>query len=507
MAVGGHSDEELLRQLRHHGLPWGPITQTTRPLYEKQLRKRLREQRESLDGENGGEGKRPLKRARREHIGWRYSSFGEDIIPGIEGNLAPSPSRRPSSRRRPAEEPVPFKFSSPLRVCERDKVDSYSDEDEDTSRNSTSILSGMFRWVEEGVKGLVERVSDAVLPHTNGRKRTTSSRSLDSIDYDILPSAPPRPDPIVPSAPPRPDPIVPSAPPRPDPIVPLTPPDPVTSLTPPSPVGVAHSFDTQYDWELLPTDVQICLRPSGEQWRIGRGGFGEVFKGLKDGVDEVAVKVIHLGSSMNSIQEEFKKEIDLISKLRHKNILQFYGACVKPGYLYMVTELMQTDLFSALRKDLRYKWSGSYGKDILLGISSGLHYLHSRRPPIVHRDIKSPNILLTGNVAKIADVGIARTKLDSDMTAQRGFTIAWAAPEVVYRRRATEKIDIWSFGIILWEVVTGKPPGPGHLVLPVNVQVDLKELYSSCTTEDYTMRPSAAVVIVTLKNIKQSCSI
>ena len=64
-------------------------------------------------------------------------------------------------------------------------------------------------------------------------------------------------------------------------------------------------------------------------------------------------------------------------------------------------------------------------------------------------DIKSP---ILDNVTKIADVGIAKSKMQSDMTAQQGFTIAWAAPEVVYRRRTTEKIDIWSFGIILWEV-------------------------------------------------------
>ena len=257
----------------------------------------------------------------------------------------------------------------------------------------------------------------------------------------------------------------------------------------------------RYDWELLPSDVEICKKADGTLWRLGKGGFGEVFKGLKDSVDEVAVKVIRIQNSSVAI-EQFKREIDTISRLRHRHILQFYGACIQPNCFYMVTELMQTDLFSSLRSNKRYLWTGIYGKEVLLGVASGLHYLHSRRPPIVHRDIKSPNILLMDGIAKIADVGIARTKSDSDMTAQKGYTIAWAAPEVVYRRRATEKIDIWSFGVIIWEVVSGKMPRVGHLALPSDAPSSLRSLYNSCVEEVPTKRPSAAEAIKLLKAIK-----
>ena len=258
---------------------------------------------------------------------------------------------------------------------------------------------------------------------------------------------------------------------------------------------------THYDWELLPSDVQICLRPNGSKWLLGKGGFGEVFKGLKDGVDEVAVKVIRIQQQAATI-EQFKHEIDLISKLRHRNILQFYGACIKPTCLYMVTELMQGDLFTFLREDRRYMWSGVFGREVCVGIVTGIHYLHSRRPPIVHRDIKSPNILLMDGLAKIADVGIARAKMNSDMTAQRGYTIAWAAPEVIYRRRATEKIDIWSFGVILWEIVTGQPPHPGKLRIPESASQELRALYSNCTREDPDERPIAGDILVTLKDMQ-----
>ena len=259
----------------------------------------------------------------------------------------------------------------------------------------------------------------------------------------------------------------------------------------------------KYDWELEAEDVHICRKGDGSLWSLGKGGFGVVYKGLMGGVDEVAVKVLQMNSPV--IIDLFKQEIDMISKLRHRHIVQFYGACVDPSTVYMVTELMQTDLFSALRRlTNQYRWAGVYGSQVAIGIASGIHYLHSRKPAVVHRDIKSPNILLMDGMAKIADVGLARTKSESDMTAQRGFTAAWAAPEVVYRRRATEKIDIWSFGIILWEIVTGQPPRVGSLNLPLGTSPQLRSLYSSCTTADPQHRPAAVDVIQRLKSCMQN---
>ena len=263
--------------------------------------------------------------------------------------------------------------------------------------------------------------------------------------------------------------------------------------------------EKKYDWELEATDVVLCRKPDGSYWRLGKGGFGEVYKGLRDSVDEVAVKIIRLQSSSPSMINLFKAEIDLISKLRHRNIVQFYGACIQPQNLYMVTELMSNDLFSVLRlphEAERYKWTGVYGKDILMGVGSGLNYLHSRKPPVVHRDIKSPNILVMDNQAKIADVGVARTMAASDMTAQKGFTVAWAAPEVLFRRRATEKIDIWSFGIIIWEVVSGRLPKPGKLLLPGESPPPLKTLYSRCVSDDPGKRPGALEIVTELRKIQ-----
>lgn len=264
-----------------------------------------------------------------------------------------------------------------------------------------------------------------------------------------------------------------------------------------------HSSKTggeRYDWELLPGDVEICKKANGKLWLLGKGGCGQVYRGLKDRVDDVAVKVIRLqGSDSRSALAQFKQEIDTICKLRHRHIVQFYGACIQPSCLFMVTELMDTDLFSALRKGSKYTWDGDYGREVLTGIASGLHHLHSRRPPIVHRDIKSPNILVMNGLAKIADVGIANTMAATDMTAQRGFTVAWAAPEVILRKRANEKIDIWGFGIILWEVVTGSIPRPGQLVFPPQSPTHLRSLYMKCTSDVASSRPTAADIIHALK--------
>ena len=266
----------------------------------------------------------------------------------------------------------------------------------------------------------------------------------------------------------------------------------------------ASSSALKYDWELEPSEVTISKRPDGSLWRLGKGGFGEVFKGLRDGVDEVAIKIIRLHSCSPKTIMEFKGEIDLISKLRHRNIVQFYGACIRPQNLYMVTELMDNDFFSVLRlpqEAERYKWNGIYGREVLIGVAVGLNYLHSRKPVVVHRDIKSPNILVMDGLAKITDVGVARTMAASDMTAQRGFTVAWAAPEVVYRRRATEKIDIWSYGIIIWEVVSGKLPRPGKLRLPETAPPSLKSLYTRCVSDDPAHRPTSLEIVNEFKNI------
>ncbi|XP_062504182.1 uncharacterized protein LOC134181007 [Corticium candelabrum] len=263
--------------------------------------------------------------------------------------------------------------------------------------------------------------------------------------------------------------------------------------------GDKRGRSSKPDWELEPYAVSICHRLDGSEWKIGQGGFSEVFKALKDGVDEVALKRIKIAGSTIA-QKQFRAEIDLISKLRHRHIVQFYGACTQLDCFYMITELMDGDLFSALhgKDSALYMWTGRHGHNVMRGIASGLNYLHSRSPPVVHRDLKSPNIFLLDGVAKIGDIGLARTKMETLMTPQPGFTPIWSAPEVIYRERAGEKVDIWSLGVILWEVVTGQTPQIGELRLSPSTATGVRKLFGYCMRRDPKDRPDASDVVRSL---------
>ena len=114
----------------------------------------------------------------------------------------------------------------------------------------------------------------------------------------------------------------------------------------------------------------------------------------------------------------------------------------------------------------------------------------------------SPLLYIYRYVAKIGDVGIARFMTQENMTAQNSYTLAWAAPEVVYRHRATEKIDIWSFGIILWEIVTGKVPKTGYLSMPYWCPENIKSVYVRCILDDPNYRPTAADIVKSLDEIQ-----
>ena len=510
MSVQFQSDASLRQQLLSMGVEVGPITDSTRELYRRLLRKRqsgeevgsAAKRQRLAQSPSGAEHftpktaatRRRLARARATGQQWPERNKHKSQLPDTDspkvsvchplpkGPLPDSPSQDSQAPPSPAaaEDTSKRKLDFSEGNNEPHPPPSPSLQPPTGSTGLVSLVTRIGEGLREGVKKLVHNFTPSP---RHGLRRNPSLHAREQKR---------RLSPV-------------NASPSGHKAVPLEEID-VGNVGPPPvvvPTGQSQGGHAQvtYDWELLPSDVEICKKEDGSLWRLGQGGFGEVFRGLKDGVDEVAVKVIRIQSS-SVATEQFKQEIDLISKLRHRHILQFYGACIKPSCLYMVTELMQTDLFSALRSDPRYQWTGIYGKEVAVGVVAGLHYLHSRRPPVVHRDIKSPNILLMDGIAKIADVGIARTKAASDMTAQRGFTIAWAAPEVVYRKRATEKIDIWSFGIILWEVVTGNMPGPGQLLLPPSTPPALQDLYSRCTAEEPEKRPSAAGLLQALRAVQ-----
>ncbi|KAK9819112.1 hypothetical protein WJX74_003168 [Apatococcus lobatus] len=208
-------------------------------------------------------------------------------------------------------------------------------------------------------------------------------------------------------------------------------------------------------WQLREEDLEICLRPDGSDWRLGTGSYGTVYRGLMHQSTPVAVKIIREQSQQEKLR--FVQEISLLKNLRHTNIVQFTGALIDPDQIVLATEFMpRGDLWHALRGDTQrlFAWSRR-GRQVALDIVRGLVYMHSKS--VVHLDIKSCNVLLSRDgVAKVADVGLARllTREGAQVSVQG--TFEWAAPELLMGQACTDKADIYSLGVVLWEIITGE---------------------------------------------------
>ncbi|KAL3664787.1 hypothetical protein V7S43_009967 [Phytophthora oleae] len=189
---------------------------------------------------------------------------------------------------------------------------------------------------------------------------------------------------------------------------------------------------------------------------INRGGFGEVYAGTYNG-QRVAIKML-LPERKKSLTQvnAFLSEVKLMSTLDHAHIVEFIGvAWDSLTDLCVVTEYMVIDLKALLSKFEEQRMPVGFDHDkvkVALHVAHALTYLHSCAPPVIHRDLKSSNILLTETMdAKITDFGISRERIDATMTAGVG-TSLWMAPEVMLGERYDDKADIFSFGVVLSEL-------------------------------------------------------
>jgi serine/threonine protein kinase len=199
--------------------------------------------------------------------------------------------------------------------------------------------------------------------------------------------------------------------------------------------------------------------------RIGKGSFAVVYEGKYAGT-HVAVKEILCEPAVarEDWMAAFAKECTLMLQLRHPNVMLFMGACVTDDKLYMVTELLPRgsvyDVYSNKRLD-RGVSALQFCINVALDGSRGMQYLHSLDPPLIHRDIKSANILLDENyTGKVADFGLSRFK-DSSRTMTMVGSPLWVAPEVLRAERFAEPCDVYSFAIVMWEMATLCEPFPG----------------------------------------------
>ncbi|KAG1348057.1 putative LRR receptor-like serine/threonine-protein kinase [Cocos nucifera] len=194
--------------------------------------------------------------------------------------------------------------------------------------------------------------------------------------------------------------------------------------------------------------------------KLGEGGFGPVFKGkLSDG-RIVAVKQLSVSSRQG--KRQFMTEIAIISAVQHRNLVKLHGCCIEGGKRLLVYEFLENkSLDQALfgEKNWHLDWPTRF--EICLGTARGLAYLHEEsRVRIIHRDVKASNILLDADLnPKISDFGLAKLYDDkmTHMSTRVAGTIGYLAPEYAMRGHLTEKADVFGFGVVALEVLSGRP--------------------------------------------------
>ncbi|XP_055808328.1 leucine-rich repeat receptor protein kinase HPCA1 isoform X2 [Solanum dulcamara] len=209
-------------------------------------------------------------------------------------------------------------------------------------------------------------------------------------------------------------------------------------------------------------ELKKCTGNFSERNEIGSGGYGKVYRGTLANGQVIAIKRAQHGSMQGG--QEFKTEIELLSRVHHKNLVGLVGFCFEQGEQVLIYEYMPN---GSLRENLSGKTSiyldWKRRLRVALGSARGLAYLHElANPPIIHRDVKSTNILLDQNLtAKVADFGLSKLVSDSSkghVSTQVKGTLGYLDPEYYMTQQLTEKSDVYSFGVVMLELITAKQP-------------------------------------------------
>uniref|UniRef100_A0A8C8R7K0 Mitogen-activated protein kinase kinase kinase n=1 Tax=Pelusios castaneus TaxID=367368 RepID=A0A8C8R7K0_9SAUR len=260
---------------------------------------------------------------------------------------------------------------------------------------------------------------------------------------------------------------------------------------------------------------------------IGIGGFGKVYRAVWAG-DEVAVKAARYDPDEDISQtiENVRQEAKLFAMLKHPNIIALRGVCLKEPTLCLIMEFARGGSLNRVLSGKRIP------PDILVNwavqIARGMNYLHAEAiVPIIHRDLKSSNILilekvengdLSNKILKITDFGLAREWHKTTKMSAAG-TYAWMAPEVIRSSMFSKGSDVWSYGVLLWELLTGEVPFRGidglavaygvamnklALPIPSTCPEPFAKLMEDCWNSDPHLRPSFTNILDQLTTIEES---
>ncbi|XP_025085794.1 uncharacterized protein LOC112559088 isoform X2 [Pomacea canaliculata] len=255
---------------------------------------------------------------------------------------------------------------------------------------------------------------------------------------------------------------------------------------------------------------------------IGEGSFSQVFKGQYQGA-EVAVKRLRTPLCLQD-RTYFASEVSLLRDLRHPCVVLLIGISTADSLPIMVLEYMAgRDLYTLIHDSNRHILDHAEFYQIARDVGSGMVYLHHHHPPVLHLNLKSMNVLLTtSHHAKIADFGFSKLKHDADKKVKKAtrnknikVSPAWMAPELLHGGEITPKADVFSFGIILWEMMSGKHPYEGCTVFQIlelvrtnkrpdiceTCPADLHELISVCWAQNPAVRPNFKEVLQKIEDL------
>ncbi|XP_042427152.1 serine/threonine-protein kinase STY46-like isoform X1 [Zingiber officinale] len=272
-------------------------------------------------------------------------------------------------------------------------------------------------------------------------------------------------------------------------------------------VNVESPIDGSDAWKI---DFQLLKFGN----KVASGSHSDLYQGAYCS-QEVAIKVLKTECVDENMQREFAQEVFIMRKVHHENVVKFIGACTKPK-LCIITEFMTGgSVYDFLHKKKKTLDLPSLLR-VAIDVCNGMNYLHQNN--IIHRDLKSANLLMDENeVVKVADFGVARVKpISGVMTAETG-TYRWMAPEVIQHKPYDQKADIFSFGIVIWELLTAKLPyqylTPIQAAVGVvqqglrptipNTHPKLAKLLERCWKQDPADRPDFSEILEILQLIAE----